>query len=133
MNHTVNTTHVRFINQKAILSAIYQAEGISKAELARSLNMSKPSMADNVSELLQIGIIRESGQGKCGSGGGRKPMLLSFCDDFRYIIAMDFHYQYSSFTLSDLRGKIVNEFTIHQTPLSVLTRGSPCASTRFPC
>lgn len=118
MNHTVNTTHVRSINQKAILSAIYQAEGISKAELARSLNMSKPSMADNVGELLQIGIIREIGQGKCGSGGGRKPVLLSFCDDFRYIIAMDFHYQYSSFTLSDLRGKIVNEFTIHQTPLS---------------
>lgn len=118
MNHTVNTTHVRFINQRAILNAIFHAEGISKAELARSLNMSKPSMADNVGELLQIGIIRESGQGQCGSGGGRKPVLLSFCDDFRYIIAMDFHYQYSSFTLSDLRGKIVNEFTIHQTPLS---------------
>lgn len=118
MNHTVNTTHVRFINQQAILNAIFKAEGISKAELARSLNMSKPSMADNVNELLQIGIIRESGQGQCGSGGGRKPVLLSFCDDFRYIIAMDFHYEYSTFTLSDLRGTIVNEFTIHQTPLS---------------
>lgn len=118
MKHTVNTTHVRFINQRAILNAIFQAEGISKAELARSLNMSKPSMADNVSELLQVGIIRESGQGQCGSGGGRKPVLLRFCDDFRYIIAMDFHYQYSSFTLSDLRGKVVNEFTIHQTPLA---------------
>lgn len=118
MKHTVNTTHVRFINQQAILNAIFNAEGISKAELARSLNMSKPSMADNVNELLQIGIIRESGQGQCGSGGGRKPVLLSFCDDFRYIIAMDFHYEYSTFTLSDLRGKIINEFTIHQTPLS---------------
>lgn len=118
MKKTVNTSHVRSINQRAVLDAIYQMETTSKAELARILNMSKPSMADNVSDLLEIGIIREIGEGTCAKGGGRKPVLLSFCDNFKYIIAMDFHYNNSLFALSNLKGEILNEFTIHQTPMS---------------
>lgn len=118
MKKTVNTSHVRSINQRAVLDAIYQLETTSKAELARILNMSKPSMADNVSDLLDIGIIREIGEGTCAKGGGRKPVLLSFCDNFKYIIAMDFHYHNSLFALSNLKGEILNEFTIHQTPMS---------------
>lgn len=118
MKKTVNTTHVRSINQRAVLDAIFHKTSISKAELARMLQMSKPSMADNVADLLQIGIIEEIGQGECGSGGGRRPVLLSFCDNFKYIITMDFHYQRSFFSLSNLRGTILNEFSIHQTPLA---------------
>lgn len=118
MKKTVNTSHVRSINQRAVLDAIYQLETTSKAELARILNMSKPSMADNVADLLEIGIIREIGEGACAKGGGRKPVLLSFCDNFKYIIAMDFHYNNSLFALSNLKGEILNEFTIHQTPMS---------------
>ena len=118
MKKTVNTSHVRSINQRAVLDAIYQLETTSRAELARILNMSKPSMADNVADLLEIGIIREIGEGACSKGGGRKPVLLSFCDNFKYIIAMDFHYNNSLFALSNLKGEILNEFTIHQTPMS---------------
>ena len=118
MKKTVNTSHVRSINQRAVLDAIYQMETTSKAELARILNMSKPSMADNVADLLEIGIIQEMGEGACSKGGGRKPVLLRFCDNFKYIIAMDFHYNNSLFALSNLKGEILNEFTIHQTPMS---------------
>lgn len=118
MKKTVNTSHVRSINQRAVLDAIFHKSSISKAELARMLHMSKPSMGDNVADLLQIGIIEEIGEGECGKGGGRKPVLLSFCDDFKYIVTMDFHYQHSFFALSNLRGRILNEFSIHQTPLS---------------
>lgn len=118
MNKTVNTTHVRSINQRAVLDAIFNKNNISKAQLARMLHMSKPSMADNVADLIEIGIIEEIGEGECGRGGGRKPVLLSFCDNFRYIVTMDFHYQHSFFALSNLRGEILNEFSIHQTPLS---------------
>ena len=48
MKKTVNLSHVRTINQRAILDAIFQKGDTSKAQLARMLNMSKPSMADNV-------------------------------------------------------------------------------------
>lgn len=118
MKKTVNTSHVRSINQRAVLDAIFHQSSISKAELARMLNMSKPSMADNVAELLEIGIIKEAGEGVVGKSGGRKPMLLSFHDNFKYIIAMDFRYRHSYFTLCNLKGDILNEFSIYQTPMS---------------
>ncbi|MDR1770319.1 MAG: ROK family transcriptional regulator [Hungatella sp.] len=121
MKKTVNLSHVRTINQRAILDAIFQKGDTSKAQLARMLNMSKPSMADNVAALLQIGIIKEIGEGACSSGGGRKPTLLRFCDNFKYIIVMDFQYQHSYFCLSDLRGAIINQFTIQQTPTADLS------------
>ncbi|GLC81033.1 ROK family transcriptional regulator [Lacrimispora brassicae] len=120
MKKTVNLSHVRTINQRAILDAIFQKGDTSKAQLARMLDMSKPSMADNVAALLQIGIIKEIGEGACSSGGGRKPTLLRFCDNFKYIIVMDFQYQHSYFCLSDLRGAIINQFTIQQTPTADL-------------
>ncbi|MFT4105205.1 MAG: ROK family transcriptional regulator [Lacrimispora sp.] len=120
MKKTVNLSHVRTVNQRAILDAIFQNGESSKAQLARMLDMSKPSMADNVAALLQIGIIKEMGEGACSSGGGRKPTLLRFCDDFKYIIVMDFQYQHSYFCLSDLRGTIINQFTIQQTPTADL-------------
>lgn len=48
------------LTREPFLDAIYQhPDGISRAELARSLNMSKPSMADNATALLDIGIIEE--------------------------------------------------------------------------
>ena len=53
MKKTVNLSHVRTINQRAILDAIFQKGDTSKAQLARMLNMSKPSMADNVAALLK--------------------------------------------------------------------------------
>ncbi|MDR0924911.1 MAG: ROK family transcriptional regulator [Hungatella sp.] len=121
MKKTVNLSHVRTINQRAILDAIFQKGDTSKAQLARMLNMSKPSMADNVAALLQIGIIKEIGEGACSRGGGRKPTLLRFCDNFKYIIVMDFQYQHSYFCLSDLRGAIINQFTIQQTPTADLS------------
>lgn len=118
MRKSVNTSYVRFINLRAVLDLIFHQETISKAELARMLNMSKPSTADNVNDLLEIGIIQEQGEGACGKGGGRKPVLLGFCDNFKYIIVMDFHYDDTLFVLCNLRGKILNEFTIHQSPTS---------------
>lgn len=120
MKKTVTLSHVRTINQRAILDAIFQKGETSKAQLAGMLNMSKPSIADNVAALLQIGIIKEGGEGTCSSGGGRKPTLLRFCDNFKYIIVMDFQYQHSYFCLSDLRGTIINQFTIQQTPTADL-------------
>ena len=83
MKQTINTRHVRAINQRTILDAIYQhPDGISRAELARSLNMSKPSMADNATALLDIGIIEEIGEDANTGKLGRKPVLLSFRSDF---------------------------------------------------
>lgn len=116
MNSTVNNSHLRAMNQRTILEAIFQRESVSRAELARMLNMSKPAMAVNVSELISIGVVSEIGEGSVGEGGGRKPILLRFNKNFRYIIAIDFYYSSSIFVLCNLRGEVLNRFAIRQTP-----------------
>ena len=116
MKTGVNNSHIRVMNQRTILEAIYNRDAVSRAELARILNMSKPAMAVNVSELLQLGIVREIGEGHCAEGGGRKPIMLQFNKEFRYIVAIDFYYSNSIFVLCDLRGQVRNRFAIRQTP-----------------
>ena len=118
MVQSVDTTHVRSVNLLTILHLIYQNETISKAELARILHMSKPSVADNVNDLLQLGIVQEIGRGECGSGGGRKPVLLAFRDDFKYIVTINFCLDYTTFVLTDLKGNILSENSIPETPMS---------------
>ena len=119
MKQTINTKHVRVINQRTILDAIYQQpEGISRAELARNLNMSKPSMADNTASLLDLGIIQELGVGTSTGKMGRKPVLLSFRANFKYIVTIDFYLFHTYFALSNLRGEKLNKFKIQQTPMT---------------
>ena len=119
MKQTINTRHVRAVNQRTILDAIYhQPEGISRAELARSLNMSKPSMTDNTAALLDLGIIQELGEGTNTGKMGRKPVLLSFRADFKYIVTIDFYLFHTYFALSNLRGEKLNKFKIQQTPMT---------------
>lgn len=116
MKKTVNTSHVRAMNQRAILEAICQHESVSKAELARQLNLSKPAMAVNVSEFISKGIIEEIGEGECSEGGGRKPILLRLKKDHKFIVAVDFFYNESVFVLCNILGEVLTRFTIKQVP-----------------
>lgn len=116
MQKTFNISHVRAMNQRTILEAIFRNGSISKAELARMLHLSKPAMTDNVDTLLELGVVRESGEGKSGPGGGRRPTMLALNEQFRYIVAIDFFYTVSHFILGDLRGEVIRKISVNQTP-----------------
>ena len=110
--HTVDQTHIRSINQRVILERIYCDEPISRAELARELCISKSAMTENVSSLLDIGIIREVGAGVAMSTGGRKPIMLKFNKNYQYIIAIELNFEDPIFVLGNLRGETLNKITV---------------------
>lgn len=116
MQKTYNTSHVRQINQRAVLNEILRQGSISKAELARHLGLSKPAMADNVQALLEMGIVREGGEGTCGPGGGRRPTMLTLNSDYKYIVAIDYFYTFSIFMLGNIKGEVIESFSMNQTP-----------------
>lgn len=116
MQRTYNTSHVRKINQRAVLDSIMHYGSISKAELARQMGLSKPAMADNVQSLLELGLVCEGGEGNSGPVGGRKPIMLSLNAEYKYIVTIDFFYTFSSFMLVNLKGEVVEKFSINQTP-----------------
>ena len=112
MKSTVNQTHVRSINQRVILDAIFQVDTVSRAALSRSLNLSKVAITENLSFLLDLGIVKEVGTGQSQTLGGRRPILLQFNKEYKHIVAIDLVSEDAIFSLANLAGEIKNKFTI---------------------
>ncbi len=72
-----------------LLRAIRESTSISKAMLAKELKLSKPAVAENIRQLIEAGIIIETGEGEASRTGGRKPVMLEINSDHRYTIAID--------------------------------------------
>jgi len=112
MKFTVNQSHIRSINQRVILDSIFKTDTISRADLSRKLSLSKVAIAENLSLLLDLGIVKEIGAGQSKISGGRRPILLQFNKDYRHIVAIDMGYEDTIFSLANLAGEIQNKFTI---------------------
>jgi len=102
-------SYVRISNQLAVLSTIFSMGTTSRSELARTLKLSKPSVSDNLIPLLEMGIVKEPDPDHLG---GCKPRLVQFNHKFRYMIALDLHYDDPIFALGDLNGEIIDRLSI---------------------
>lgn len=86
-----------------ILELIWRQRQISRAEIARQTGLSRSTVSEVVSELLASGLIMEAGDGP--SRGGRRPILLKFCDAAHVILGVDMGSTHVSVVLTDLRGR----------------------------
>ena len=103
---------LRTVNQRAVLNNIYLNENTSRTELAKALRMSKPAIASNLKDLLELGIVMEIGEGETTQNGGRKPILLNFNKSHKYFIVIDLNYKNPIFALGNLKSEIVRELTV---------------------
>lgn len=115
VSRSVSNTTLREMNQRIILDAIFNKNTTSRTELSNDLLLSKPAIADNLNDLLAIGIVQECGEGEVAKGGGRKPRLLRFNKNHKYIIAIELNYKDPIFVLGNLKGDIFNEFSVKIT------------------
>lgn len=112
MYNAVDHSVVRSTNQYAILSTIYKENVTTRSQLARNLSMSKPAISDNLNLLIDLGIVKEIGKGEASKLGGRKPVLISFNKNFKYIIAIDLNFKDPILALMNLRGEILKEIYV---------------------
>ena len=82
----IKTKH---ITRQAILNKISENGGISKSQLADELNLSKPAVSRNVSDLIAMGLVEERGEGAASRNGGRKPVKLYINGAYKYIVSLD--------------------------------------------
>ncbi len=71
----------------SILSMIASGRANSRADLARTLNLAPSTITIKVNELMEAGLISESGSGS--ATGGRRPTLLELVPDAGFILAAD--------------------------------------------
>src|SRR5262245_38733550 len=91
--------HTRDHNTRLVLQTIYDSGEISRADLARLTRLTRTTVSDVVSSLIEQGLIEEVGHGPAGVG--RTPTLLSLVDHSRYIVAVNI-------TSTELQGAVVN-------------------------
>jgi predicted NBD/HSP70 family sugar kinase len=94
----------KVLNKRTIIDLIYNEDGISRAKLAKVLGMSKPSVADHVGELLDIGLVLEVGEGRSTTFGGRKPVMLHFNYKYKHIAIVDLSFREPVCAIADLKG-----------------------------
>lgn len=100
-------------NQHAVLQLIFEKQYSSRTELSKLLHMSKPAVTDNLLPLLELGIVQEIGEGSATKKGGRKPIILQFNPNFKYIVAIDLNFKKPIFSLGNLGGTIINQFALN--------------------
>jgi len=98
---------VKTNNLRLILGTIIRHDPLSRADLVRHTNISKPTVSSLTDELLKRSIISEMGVGQ--SKGGRKPILIHFNRMARYFLAFEMGRASYRIALADLKGTILQK------------------------
>jgi predicted NBD/HSP70 family sugar kinase/biotin operon repressor len=91
-------------NHRLVLRTVYDYGPISRAEVARSTGLTRTTVSDVVTDLLEDGMVEEVGRGR--STGGKAPILLEIVDDARQVIGLDLGEGTFAGALVNLRGEI---------------------------
>ena len=83
----VDQSVVNAMNKRNVIHIIREKGPINKAEIARLVGLSIPTVMRLTDELIEKNLIRETGKGE--STGGKPPLMLEFTPDSRYIIGVD--------------------------------------------
>ena len=75
------------INQMAILRFVQRNEPTSRSDIAQACGLSNSTVSTLVSELMEMGIVKNLGEGP--SIGGRRPVVLGINEQAGHVIAVD--------------------------------------------
>ncbi|NRF92013.1 ROK family transcriptional regulator [Paenibacillus frigoriresistens] len=102
---TGNTKLVKQINREGILHQLKERSRMSRADLAKLTELSRPCVSSLVDEMIQEGIIREVGVGE--SKGGRKPILLEYNYQAYGVVGAVFEGSTLQLAIADLKGEVL--------------------------
>lgn len=97
---------VRKLNKESILEIVRRSpDGVSRAEIAETLNVSRATVSGIVDGLITSGVILERGTG--ASRGGRRPIVLQINPEAGRIAGIDIGATHMVAVITDLRGRIL--------------------------
>jgi predicted NBD/HSP70 family sugar kinase len=102
----VKATHqqTRVHNERLVVRTLYDHGPISRADVARLTGLTRTTVSDVVSTLLDDGVVREIGRG--ASTGGKAPILLEVDEEARLVVGLDLGEERFAGSLVNLRGDI---------------------------
>ncbi|NBK20784.1 MAG: ROK family transcriptional regulator [Spirochaetia bacterium] len=95
----------REINRLRVLNLLAKDKEYSRADIARSLKLNKPSTSEIVEQLLKDGLVAETGKRETTTG--RRPVAIALVADASLVLGVDMGSRNTSIALSDLKGNIL--------------------------
>ncbi len=83
----VNPLRMKTMNTVGLLTLLRERGPLSRSDLAQISRLSKPTVSEQVADLLSRELVVEIGQRKSGSRRGKRPTLLQFNEDCGRVIA----------------------------------------------
>ncbi|MGO0062456.1 ROK family transcriptional regulator [Brevibacillus fluminis] len=107
LKKTGGTKRVKKLNKEAILEQVIVNQQISRAEIAKQTQLSRPCVSALVDEMIREGLLHEIGIGD--SKGGRKPILLAYNYQAYAIAGAVFEGSYLQMAIANLKGEFIAE------------------------
>ena len=93
----------RVHNERLVVRTVYVLGPISRADVARQTGLTRTTVSDVVTGLLDDGVVREIGRGQ--STGGKAPILLEVDQDARLVVGLDLGEERFAGSVVNLRGE----------------------------
>ncbi len=99
----------REINRALILDLLRKNDTIPRAQIARTLKLSKATVSAVVQQLIGDLLVVETGEGDALKKGGRKPILLSLNTSSKFVLGIDIGYTNTVIAIGNLKGEIISK------------------------
>ncbi|GAA1304242.1 ROK family transcriptional regulator [Pseudonocardia xinjiangensis] len=106
-----------------IVALISSGAATSRTELARGLGLAASTVSLRVQELIDLGVVRETGAGP--SRGGRRPRLLELCSDGGFVLVADVGGTHARAGVVDFTGALSD---VEEIPVPVAAGAGPEAT-----
>ncbi len=108
----INQQSIKQFNTNKILKLITSTDTISRADLAKQTGLNKATVSKITDELLDDNLVEDLGYGT--SSGGRKPKLLRFNPNAKYIVGVDIGVSNIDFVVMNMRLE-----SVHSTRMKI--------------
>ncbi|MBP1156435.1 MULTISPECIES: ROK family transcriptional regulator [unclassified Paenibacillus] len=107
---TGNTKLVKQINREGILQQLRIHKRMSRADLAKTTELSRPCVSSIVDELIKEGLVHEVGTGE--SKGGRRPILLEYNFQAYGVVGVVFEGSMLQMSIANLKGELTSHYRV---------------------
>jgi glucokinase-like ROK family protein len=99
---------VKNLSRHVILDMIrFTSGGISRAEIARQMDLTRAAITTIVDDLVQKELVRESASGP--ATGGRKPILLEINPKHGFVVGIDIGATHAGLVIADFSASVLHE------------------------
>ena len=108
----------RSANFRHVLREVWNTESVNRAAISRRTGLSRTTISDIVNELIDLGVVEESGAG--ASRGGRRPILLRPVSNSRAVVGVEAGASHVDVVVMNLTGAVLSSAgAAHRVPHDV--------------